>query len=262
MELILLKLSVTVDYLFRAGGKYVLVDTGYAADWPLLRRRLGEAGVSPEDLGFVILTHHHDDHVGCLGELVAANPGLVVVMSRLTEELLHAGRNDLTHGGGLINRRIAFLIRFKRFLVAFKTGSLSAKEDNLRFTPYLARSGDIIFDGETTLRELGIDSEGVLVPTPGHTVDSVSLLFPDGGCLVGDAAADMLSFAGTRHCVIFVMDLAMYYGSWRLLLSRGARRIFPAHGRPFASAMLERDIGRNRAEDVVGYGDRTPRPAR
>jgi glyoxylase-like metal-dependent hydrolase (beta-lactamase superfamily II) len=257
VDFIPLKLSVTVDYLFRAEESWVLVDTGYAADWPLLRRRLGEAGVSPSDLGFVILTHHHDDHVGCLGALVAENPDIAVVMSRRTEELLLAGRNDTSRGGGLINRRIAFLVRFKRFFVALKTGSLSAKDENLRFEPYAARSRDIVFDGETALSDLGIDSDGILVPTPGHTVDSVSLLFPGGDCLVGDAAADMLAFAGTHHCVIFVMDLALYYESWGLLLSRGARRVFPAHGRPFAATMLERDTGRNSAEDLVGYGGRT-----
>jgi Zn-dependent hydrolases, including glyoxylases len=240
MRLIKLGLSVTNDYLFRCGDKYALVDTGYEADWELLKKRIGEAHVALGDIGYLVLSHHHDDHVGCVHELLEANPDIAVVMSKATEELLLAGRNDITHGGGLVNRRIAFLVRFKRFAVALKTGRLTRKEDNLRFRPYSARPRDIVFEGETRLRDLGMEAEGSIVPTPGHTVDSVSVLFDDGDCLVGDAAASMLLFAGTRHCVIFVMDLDLYYASWRLLLERGAKRILPAHGKGFSSAVLER----------------------
>jgi glyoxylase-like metal-dependent hydrolase (beta-lactamase superfamily II) len=63
----------------------------------------------------------------------------------------------------------------------------------------------------------------------------------------------MLPFAGTRHCVVFVMDLGQYYESWRLLLSRGARRILPAHGKAFPAGLLERDMGKNRPEEMVAY---------
>jgi len=253
MKFITLRLSVTNDYLFRSGPAYVLVDTGYREDWGLLRRRLEEAGVSTGDISHLILTHHHDDHVGCIHGLLEANPAIVVVMSAATDALIRVGRNDLTHGGGLINRRVAFLIRFKRFVVAGKTGKEMRKEDDLLFRPYDARPCDAVLPGETRLRDLGIEADGSLVPTPGHTVDAVSLIFDDGDCLVGDAAASMLLFAGTKHCVIFVMDLERYYASWRLLLGRGARRILPAHGMPFAASVLEREMGRNREKDIVRY---------
>ena len=253
MEFISLRLSVTNDYLFRTGDKYVLVDVGYEADWELLQKRLSEAQVAIGDISHLILTHHHDDHAGCINELIAANPAIVVVMGTETAKLIRVGKNDQTHGGGLINRRIAFLIRFKRFVVSGKTGKSVKKEDNLLFKPYAARKGDIVVSGETRLRDIGIEADGSLVPTPGHTVDSVTVLFDDGDCLVGDSAASMLLFAGTRHCVIFVMDLDQYYASWRLLLGRGAKRVFPAHGRPFAASVLECEMGRNRKEDIVGY---------
>jgi glyoxylase-like metal-dependent hydrolase (beta-lactamase superfamily II) len=253
MKLITLRLSVTNDYLFRAGTKYALVDTGYEVDWGLFRERLAGSGIGIGDIGYLILTHHHDDHVGCIHELLAANPAIVVVMSEATGRLLLAGRNDVTHGGGLINRRIAFLIRFKGLVVSRKTGTEVRKEGDFLFKPYAARPVDIIVSDETRLRDIGIEADGCLVPTPGHTVDSISLLFDDGDCLVGDAAASMLLFAGTRHCVIFVMDLDQYYASWRLLLARGATRILPAHGRPFEAAVLASEMGRHRTEGLVSY---------
>jgi glyoxylase-like metal-dependent hydrolase (beta-lactamase superfamily II) len=253
MELNRIGLSVTNDYLFRNGDKYVLVDTGYEADWELFKERLGATGIGPGDISHLILTHHHDDHAGFIHELLEENPAIVVVMSAWTRELLLAGRNDASHGGGLINRRIAFLIRFKGLLVSSKTGKKVKPEDNLLFKPYATRSTDLVLSGETRLVDLGIGAEGSIIPTPGHTVDSASILFDDGDCLVGDAAASMLLLAGTRHCVIFVMDLRQYYESWRLLLARGAKRIFPAHGRSFSATVLEREMGKNRQEDIVLY---------
>ena len=61
-------------FLVRAGGTAVLVDTGVGppggAD-PFLPARAGrlpallaDAGVAPEDVGLVVLTHLHPDHVG------------------------------------------------------------------------------------------------------------------------------------------------------------------------------------------------------
>jgi len=253
MKFVTLRLSVTNDYLFRNGGAWVLVDTGYAEDRELFERRLAAAGVAPTDISHLILTHHHDDHAGLVNWLVARNPGVAVVLSESARELLLVGRNDLSHGGGLLNRKIARLIGLKRFGVFFKTGKLPKKEANLSFESYAVRPNDIALARETRLRKIGIEAEGSIIATPGHTVDSVSILFDDGDCLAGDAAADMLGFLGTRHCVIFVMDLDQYYDSWRLLLDRGAKRILPAHGKPFPSDRLRRDMGRHRREDIVVY---------
>lgn len=253
MDIIALKLSFTNDYLFRNGDSWVLVDTGYAEDRALLERRLAEAGVAISDISHLILTHHHDDHAGLLNWLVARNPQIAVVMSTLSRELLLVGHNDLSHGGGLINRKIARLIGLKRLVVFLKTGTLPRKEANLGFEPYAARESDILLSCEVRLRDIGVEAEGSILATPGHTVDSVSVLFDDGDCLAGDAAAAMLPFAGTRHCVVFVMDLGQYYESWRLLLSRGARRILPAHGKAFPARLLERDMGKNRMEEMVAY---------
>jgi hypothetical protein len=38
MDFITLCLSVTRDYLFKNGSKYVLVDTGYEEDWDIFQK--------------------------------------------------------------------------------------------------------------------------------------------------------------------------------------------------------------------------------
>jgi glyoxylase-like metal-dependent hydrolase (beta-lactamase superfamily II) len=64
---------------------------------------------------------------------------------------------------------------------------------------------------DTRLREIGVPLEGTIIETPGHTVDSVSILFDD--CLIADAASNFLQFAWTKYCVIFVTDMDAYYKS-------------------------------------------------
>jgi glyoxylase-like metal-dependent hydrolase (beta-lactamase superfamily II) len=44
--------------------------------------------------------------------------------------------------------------------------------------------------GDTGLREIGILLDGEVLETPGHTVDSISILFDDGNCLIGDASGN------------------------------------------------------------------------
>jgi glyoxylase-like metal-dependent hydrolase (beta-lactamase superfamily II) len=74
--------------------------------------------------------------------------------------------------------------------------------ERFTFPPYRLRNCDILVTGHTGLREIGIPLDGKIIETPGHTVDSVSILFDDGDCLIGDAAANFLWFAGTKYCVV------------------------------------------------------------
>ncbi|WP_411677244.1 MBL fold metallo-hydrolase [Caproicibacter sp.] len=251
MNLIPLKLSVTTCYLIRAGERYVLVDTGYEEDWELFQNRLREVNVSLSQISHLILTHHHDDHCGLLFPILRENGSVRVVMSDFCAELIQKGENDLTHGGGLLNRRVAFLLRHKQLYVSLILRKKVDRSKNLKFAPYVPRESDLIVTGEPTLREIGIPLEGKILRTPGHTVDSISILFPDGDCLAGDAAADMLAFAGTKNCVIFICSLPQYYKSWEKLIGAGALRIFPAHGKPFSVNRLIANLGKNKQKNLV-----------
>ena len=93
MNIQTLKLKVTNLYLVRAGEKYLLVDTGYEYEWKLFRQRLAEAGVRLDEIGWVLLTHHHDDHSGLLNRIVEANPGVRVILSDLGKEYMAAGKH-------------------------------------------------------------------------------------------------------------------------------------------------------------------------
>lgn len=253
MDLIPIKLSVTNCFLVKSGEKYVLIDTGYEEDWELFRAGLKKAGVDLSQISHILLTHHHDDHCGLLHPILRENSSIRIVMSRLCKDLIAKGKNDQTHGGGLLNKRVAWLIRRKQFYLSLVLRKKVDKEKNLKFAPYIVRDCDILINGDTRLWDIGVPLDGKILLTPGHTVDSISILFDDGDCLAGDAAASMLRFAGTKNCVIFICDMDEYYKSWRKIIAAGAQMIYPAHGKPFSVDRLKANLGKNEAKNLVPY---------
>jgi len=253
MELINLKLSVTNCFLIKNKTKYILIDTGYEYDWELFCKRLNEVGVKVCEISHIILTHHHDDHCGLLKKLLEENNDIKVVMSYLAKDLLLKGENDQSHGGGLINKRIKLLmsLSLKRIKIMITLKKFIYKKTNLKFPPYKVQEKDIIITGETSFEDIGIGIGGTIIEAPGHTIDSISILFDDGDCIVGDAAANFLQFAGTKYCVIYVCDIDEYYKSWRKIISKNAKQIFPAHGKPFTVEKLKENIGKNKKKNMV-----------
>jgi glyoxylase-like metal-dependent hydrolase (beta-lactamase superfamily II) len=253
MDITPLKLSVTNCFLVKARDHYVLIDTGYEDDWDLFRARLKEADVGLFQINHVILTHHHDDHCGLLNNILRENNSIKVVMSHLCKDLILKGENDLTHGGGFLNKQIAFLMRRRRLYLSLILKKVIAKGKIDMFPPYRLRDCDIVVTGDTGLREIGIPLDGKIIETPGHTMDSVSILFEDGDCLIGDAAANFLQFLGSKYCVVLITDMGAYYQSWEKVIAAGARRIFPAHGAPFTVDKLKTNLWKNKAENIVPY---------
>jgi hydroxyacylglutathione hydrolase len=250
MEIIELPLSVTNCFLIKGrNDKYILIDTGYEWDWETFRKRLKQIGVGFSDISHLILTHHHDDHCGLLNQIIEKNSGIQVVMSYLAKDLLMTGVNDRTHGGGLINKRIALLI----YSTLAPLKRIKAKKWPMTFPPYAVRKNDILISVETRLSDIGIELNGRIIETPGHSIDSISIIFDDGDCIVGDAAANMLQFAGTKYCVIALGDIDEYYKSWRKIIAENAKRIFPSHGGPFSADKLIAYIGKNKKKNMVMY---------
>ena len=78
--------------------------------------------------------------------------------------------------------------------------------------------------------------------TPGHTLGSMSLLLDSGEAFVGDLAMSGFPKMIGKGMPVFAEDVVAVKESWRLLLSRGARLIYPAHGNPFESRVLKKQL--------------------
>jgi 7,8-dihydropterin-6-yl-methyl-4-(beta-D-ribofuranosyl)aminobenzene 5'-phosphate synthase len=83
--------------LVQAGAATVLFDTG--PDGAALRRNAGALGASLDRLDALVLSHEHWDHVGGVGEVLAARPGLRVLgLASFPEPL----REAIAGGGGAL----------------------------------------------------------------------------------------------------------------------------------------------------------------
>lgn len=61
-------------YVLERNGEAALVDTGVGGGEAAIEEALTQLGLSWDDLGHVILTHSHGDHVGSLDAVLAAAP--------------------------------------------------------------------------------------------------------------------------------------------------------------------------------------------
>ena len=214
-----MKLGWTRCYLLKCTGGYLLVDAYYPQYYPWFEQKLADLGIATSDVKYLLLTHHHDDHAGFAAELVRST-GCQVIAHRHAVLPLSQGRSEGTDKP--VNRR-------SRMALAVYT--LSHKE--FRFPPLTLTGNDVVIKGDNDglLKEIGID--GVILHTPGHTRDSISVLLSDGSAFVGDAAMNFLRWTGMGHRPIVVEDIKIVYESWQKLRERGARVIYPSHGRPF-----------------------------
>ena len=217
MKIYNLKNRIANNYLvgLEEGG-YVLVDTGYVEGYANFLQRLGESGVSPNDIKYVFLTHAHDDHAGFLNQVLAITDAKIILHPKAIERLLK-GQNPFI---GSCSSRLAWL--FCQILKLFGKGEH-------KFPPikeeYLDRL--ITIDSEQ-FKSLSLPFE--VVETPGHTADHIALL-KDGILFCGDAA--MNGFPSIRHVIIWIENLEQYKQSWEKMIALDPQMIYPAHGKPF-----------------------------
>ena len=242
-SIVSIRLSMSHTYLIPCQGGYLQVDAGYKHDYPLYRKNLTRAGIALENVRYLLLTHHHDDHAGFLNELTR-DTDLTIIAHEQAAGLLRSGRNDKTRGGGYVSGFIKFAAGLKmRFDPRW----------TLTFPPFTLRRKDILLTGDDTnvLRQLGI--AGTILYTPGHCIDHLSIILDTGEAFCGDAAASFLLWAGTRYCTVFMTDMEETYRSWDKMLNSGAQTIYPAHGRLFPANKLRENRGRIQNKSLATF---------
>jgi glyoxylase-like metal-dependent hydrolase (beta-lactamase superfamily II) len=220
------KLGWTRCHLLKCTSGYLIIDVYYPGYYGRFKRKLARKGIASSDIKYLFLTHHHDDHAGFAAELVR-NTGCKVIAQRSALSALEHGQSE-DSGCKPFNRRIQAV--FKCYMLFHRY---------FTFPPVILTDRDIIIDGDNDefLKSIGID--GIILHTPGHTRDSISILLSDGSAFVGDAAMNFLRWTGVGNRPIYVEDIDTVYESWRKLREHGARVIYPSHGKPFSAEKLE-----------------------
>lgn len=90
---------------------------------------------------------------------------------------------------------------------------------------------DVLISAEVSLENLGFDAS--IIPTPGNTEGSLSILTSAGNAFVGDIAVNLPLLASDRYTSPFGYSPGEMAASLKHLIRVGASRIYTAHGRPF-----------------------------
>lgn len=208
------------NYLLETPAGWIALDTGYPGGEEVFLRRL-ERLTPAENLTYVFLTHHHDDHAGFLAALLARTRARVVLHPAGLPALA-AGRSNEPPGAGYSSWPATLFSRFKK---AFT------------FPPAVPGDRAIPVTGEDDqfFHTLGLPLRILFLP--GHTADSIGLLREDTGDLFcGDAAMNAV-ISVARH-TIWIEDGAAFGRSWDTMLACQPTRVLPSHGRPFPPADL------------------------
>jgi len=192
-------------YLIETDRGHILVDTGMPNAGEKLDEAFEAAGVDPQSVQLIVLTHGHMDHVGCLAH-VRQRTGAQVLCHRSLAERLAQGKMEPAVARGLLGRLIT--------LLSGLTGSLEITK------------ADFVVDDAFDLSPFGIT--GKVIHTPGHSASSLSILLGNGEALVGDLVRDQRS--GEIGLGMFHEDEQVLFDSLDRVLALEPRAIYLSHG--------------------------------
>lgn len=181
-------------WVVSAGRSRMLVDLGWPGTWGVMKSNLDRMDVPLGEIECGLATHYHMDHAGLAQNFKQAGVPLLVLEQQL--EAIPRMKGHVKDVDGYVEITL---------------------HDNVVISCTQSREW---------LARIGISGE--ILPTPGHSDDSVSLLLDDGSAFTGDLTPPMLATEENAETVL---------ASWRLLRDHGAARVFPGHG-PGGRAMI------------------------
>ncbi len=214
-----LQLGLCNAYVVQAQRNCILVDAGSSSRQQALVRHLAKHRIAPEEIGLIVITHVHFDHVGGLRAIKQMCRCPVAIHER-ESQLLRDGVIVFPPGIHLLGKVTSYV-------------GQKVMKPLLKFPPV---EPDILISQDLSLEPFGIP--GDIVPTQGHTEGSLSVLLSSGEAFVGDLAANYLPFGLGPILPPFAENVPELLASWQKLLSSGATLICPSHGKPFKAELL------------------------
>jgi glyoxylase-like metal-dependent hydrolase (beta-lactamase superfamily II) len=201
-------------YLVANKGHAILIDAGMKKKEQKIISALQQMNITPRDIKLIILTHVHYDHCGSLRALQDITRAQILV-HKAEAECLKEGYCEVPQGTMWFSKALSFI------------GRTLAK----KLVKYAPVASDITISDRFDLHKYGID--GYILPTPGHTAGSISVIIEDKHAIVGDTL-----FHIVKHSVFppYANDQKELLKSWKQLLEIGCEYFYPGHGKPFTRA--------------------------
>lgn len=201
-------LGIVNAFLVKCGKNAILVDAGLPKRSSRFKRAIKNAGLELGDISLIVITHAHIDHAGGAASL-----------KRLT------GAKILGHEGDLKYYERKEEMTFCR---TGNYGTLLLKSGFIK-APYEAFTPDILLkeSEEFDLTPYGIP--GKVVPTPGHTCGSLSVILSDGTAVVGDMLSSGI-LGATRPP--FEDNPKLVSEELIKMVKNGSSFFYVGHGRP------------------------------
>ncbi|MFE5620836.1 MBL fold metallo-hydrolase [Streptomyces virginiae] len=202
------------------GRRPVIVDAGTPGSGRRITEQVAAHGVDPADVSLIVVTHGHIDHFGSAAEL-----------HRLT--------------GAPVAGHVADLGPFRTgrarepYLPTGRMGRLMARNRNLHLRVEPFEPG-VLVTGETDLEDFGVAAR--IMPTPGHTAGSVSVLTSEGDLVAGDLIANSFFglVPGRPANPPFHDDPLLNLASLRRMLDLNPTRLHVGHGTPLEPDRVRR----------------------
>lgn len=214
IQIIPFESGINTSYIIKDKG-VVMVDGAPFKNPASFSRILEDHSIEPEEVSLIILTHGDFDHVGGVKTLKELT-GAKAAIHEKDRENLEKGIFNFPHG-------VTYWGKFSRFIlkpIAEKIGAFSAVKTDI-----------VLGDEGLSLEEYGI--HGRVLYTPGHTFGSVSVLLETGDAFVGCLAHNRPPFVLKPRLPIFAEDIELLKSSFKEVIERGAKIIYPGHGKPF-----------------------------
>ena len=209
-----IRLGFDQAYLLEGEG-VVLIDGGAPKQVDNFVKGLEELSIEPDRVELIVITHGHWDHIASARDIKDLTGAKIAMHQRekhALEKSLKLNPPGVTAWGRIFSKAVDVLLL-----------------PWVRIPP--AEVDLVLGDGELSLAEYGIP--GTVIYSPGHSSGSVSVLLETGEAFVGDLAMNAFPLRLSPGLPIFAEDTEKLRESWQMLLSRGAKMVYPAHGDPF-----------------------------
>ena len=209
----------TSVYMVKAGDVNILIDSGPKMSVEKLIRRINLLK-EPGKLDYLVVTHTHFDHcqnVRALSDIF--DP--VIVVGESEREFLDSGHAKIPEGTRQWSKLVVSIGR--------------ALNPELFSYPGVNQIHEV--SSTFTIPGLPIN----IVPTPGHSSGSISIILENELAIVGDT---LIGFSGNSIFPPFADDTRLLMKSWEYLVNSGCHTFLPAHGQAIGIERLRKEYGK------------------